>query len=64
MLAERDLLAKDEAQRAESVKYVKDTITMVKELERPGDHHRPLDRRQGEAAGRARRRVAVGRRPA
>jgi D-psicose/D-tagatose/L-ribulose 3-epimerase len=32
MLAERDLLAKDEAQRAESVKYVKDTITMVKEL--------------------------------
>jgi sugar phosphate isomerase/epimerase len=33
MLAERDLLAKDEKQRAESVKYVKDTITMVKELE-------------------------------
>ena len=32
MLAERDLLAKDEAQRAESVKYVTDTITMVKEL--------------------------------
>lgn len=32
MLAERDLLAKDEAQRADSVKYVKDTITMVKEL--------------------------------
>ena len=33
MLAERDLLAKDEKQRAESVKYVKDTMTMVKELE-------------------------------
>jgi sugar phosphate isomerase/epimerase len=33
MLADRDLLAKDEAQRAASVKYVKDTITMVKELE-------------------------------
>jgi D-psicose/D-tagatose/L-ribulose 3-epimerase len=32
MLAERDLLAKDEAQRADSVKYVKDCITMVKEL--------------------------------
>ena len=32
MLAERDLLAKDEAQRAESVTYVKDCITMVKEL--------------------------------
>jgi sugar phosphate isomerase/epimerase len=32
MLAERDLVAKDPAQRAESVKYVKDTITMVKEL--------------------------------
>lgn len=33
MLADRDLLAKDEKQRADSVKYVKDTITMVKELE-------------------------------
>src|SRR5678815_2029345 len=32
MLADRDLLAKNEAQRAMSVKYVKDTITMVKEL--------------------------------
>jgi D-psicose/D-tagatose/L-ribulose 3-epimerase len=32
MLADRDLLARDEAQRAASVKYVKDTITMVKEL--------------------------------
>ena len=32
MLAERDLLAKDEAQRAASVKYVKDCITMTKEL--------------------------------
>jgi sugar phosphate isomerase/epimerase len=32
MLAERDLVAKDEAQRAASVKYVKDCITMVKEL--------------------------------
>ena len=32
MLADRDLLAKDEAQRAASVKYVRDTITMVKEL--------------------------------
>jgi sugar phosphate isomerase/epimerase len=32
MLADRDLLAKDEAQRAMSVKYVTDTITMIKEL--------------------------------
>ncbi len=32
MLAERDLLAKDPAQRAASVKYVTDSITMVKEL--------------------------------
>jgi sugar phosphate isomerase/epimerase len=32
MLGERNLLAKDEAARAMSVKYVKDTITMVKEL--------------------------------
>jgi D-psicose/D-tagatose/L-ribulose 3-epimerase len=32
MLADRDLLAKDEAQRVASVKYVTDTITMVKEL--------------------------------
>jgi D-psicose/D-tagatose/L-ribulose 3-epimerase len=32
MLADRDLLAKDEQQRAASVKYVVDTITMVKEL--------------------------------
>jgi D-psicose/D-tagatose/L-ribulose 3-epimerase len=32
MLAERDLVAKDETQRAASVEYVKDTITMVKEL--------------------------------
>ncbi len=33
MLGERNLIAKDEAQRAASVKYVKDCITMVKELE-------------------------------
>lgn len=33
MLAERDLLAKDEQQRQNSVQYVKDCITMVKELE-------------------------------
>jgi len=32
MLADRDLLAKNDGQRAASVKYVKDTITMVKEL--------------------------------
>jgi sugar phosphate isomerase/epimerase len=32
MLGERNLLAKDEAARAMSVQYVKDTITMVKEL--------------------------------
>src|SRR5215471_18100802 len=32
MLADRDLLAKDEAQRAASVQYVKDCITMTKEL--------------------------------
>ncbi len=33
MLEQRNLLAKDEAQRAASVQYVKDVITMVKELE-------------------------------
>ncbi len=33
MLGERNLLAKDESQRAASVQYVKDIITMVKELE-------------------------------
>lgn len=33
MLAERDLLAKDEQQRQQSIQYVKDCITMVKELE-------------------------------
>ena len=33
MLEERNLAAKDEAQRAMSVKYVKDTVTMVKELD-------------------------------
>lgn len=33
MLGERNLLAKDEAQRAASVQYVKDCITMVKELD-------------------------------
>ena len=33
MLEERNLVAKDEAQRASSVQYVKDCITMVKELE-------------------------------
>lgn len=32
MLADRDLLAKDERRRASSVRYVKDCITMVKEL--------------------------------
>ena len=32
MLEQRNLLAKDEGQRADSVQYVKDTITMVKEL--------------------------------
>jgi D-psicose/D-tagatose/L-ribulose 3-epimerase len=32
MLGDRNLLAKDEKNRATSVKYVKDTITMVKEL--------------------------------
>jgi sugar phosphate isomerase/epimerase len=32
-LAERNLCAKDEAQRAASVKYVKDCVTMVKELD-------------------------------
>jgi D-psicose/D-tagatose/L-ribulose 3-epimerase len=32
MMGERNLLAKDEKARAMSVKYVKDTITMVKEL--------------------------------
>ena len=33
MLGERNLVAKDEAQRVASVKYVKDCITMVKELD-------------------------------
>ena len=33
MLEERNLVAKDEAQRAKSVQYTKDCITMVKELE-------------------------------
>ena len=33
MLGERNLVAKNEAQRAASVQYVKDCITMVKELE-------------------------------
>ncbi|WP_160713130.1 sugar phosphate isomerase/epimerase family protein [Chitinophaga solisilvae] len=33
MLGERNLLARDEAQRAKSVQYVKDVIKMVKELE-------------------------------
>ena len=33
MLEQRNLLAKDEGQRAKSVQYVKDVITMVKELE-------------------------------
>ena len=33
MLEDRNLVAKDEAQRAKSVQYVKDCITMVKELE-------------------------------
>jgi sugar phosphate isomerase/epimerase len=33
MLGDRNLVAKDEAQRAKSVQYVKDCITMVKELD-------------------------------
>ncbi|QJB30909.1 sugar phosphate isomerase/epimerase [Chitinophaga oryzae] len=33
MLGERNLLAKDEAQRAKSVQYVKDVVKMVKELD-------------------------------
>jgi sugar phosphate isomerase/epimerase len=33
MMGERNLLAKDEAQRARSIQYVKDVITMVKELD-------------------------------
>lgn len=33
MLGDRNLVAKDDAQRAKSVKYVKDIVTMVKELE-------------------------------
>ena len=33
MLGDRNLLASDPKKRAESVKYVKDTITMVKEME-------------------------------
>ena len=33
MLGDRNMLAKDEGQRAGSVKYVKDCVTMVKELD-------------------------------
>jgi len=33
MLEERNLLARDEAQRARSIQYVKDVVTMVKELD-------------------------------
>lgn len=33
MLGDRNLPAKDEAQRAKSVKYVKDVVTMVKEMD-------------------------------
>lgn len=33
MMEERNLIAKDEAQRATSIQYVKDIITMVKELD-------------------------------
>lgn len=33
MLADRNLLARDEAQRAKSVQYTKDCVTMVKELD-------------------------------
>lgn len=33
MLGERNLVARDEAQRANSVQYVKDCVTMVKELD-------------------------------
>jgi sugar phosphate isomerase/epimerase len=33
MLEDRNLVAKDEAQRAKSVQYVKDCVTMVKELD-------------------------------
>lgn len=33
MMEDRNLVAKDEAQRAKSIQYVKDIITMVKELE-------------------------------
>lgn len=33
MMEQRNLLAKDEAQRAASIQYVKDVITMVKELD-------------------------------
>ncbi|MEM8527655.1 MAG: sugar phosphate isomerase/epimerase [Bacteroidota bacterium] len=33
MMEQRNLIAKDEAQRATSIQYVKDTITMVKELD-------------------------------
>lgn len=33
MMEERNLLAKDEAQRAASIQYVKDVITMIKELD-------------------------------
>ena len=33
MLSDRNLLAQDEAQRAKSVQYTKDCVTMVKELD-------------------------------
>ena len=39
-LGERNLCAKDEQQRAATVEYMKDVVTMVKELDGHGDHDR------------------------
>ena len=60
MLADRDLLAKDEAQRAASVKYVTRLHHDGEGARRPGDHDRPVDGRQDQAAGHAGAGVALG----
>ena len=64
MLGDRCLPAKDEQKRANSVKYVKDCITMVKELEGQEITIVPRHRRQGGPGRHARGGVAVGRRRA
>ena len=59
-LAERNLCAKDEEQRAASVQYVKDVVTMVKELDGHGDHDRAEHGRQDRPRRHARSRSGSG----